>query len=198
MCIRLKQQQIGLASVEAVLILPLLLFIIAIMFTFTKAMMLKQEVIIEARTMAWRKSLFGNVPCIDNETRNTISFVCSEDTNSGRLFLQSLVDAGTKKGSLKVDQVQKMVNVITDAQQPRIIAVLAKTQITPLANILQPFQISARYAVDRKVFWPQEELPLGYDEVLYKEFMHKDVNNDPGSSRLFPGFFPNVGKKNDK
>lgn len=57
------RRQLGLASVEVVLVLPVFLALFVLMIHLTRSLHIKEETVTEARTTAWRNALF-NTTCL--------------------------------------------------------------------------------------------------------------------------------------
>lgn len=202
---RPARRQLGLASVETVLVMPVLLALFMLMIHLTRALHIKQETVIDARTIAWRNALFettciGLVPSSfgGEVTAASVAGIPSEfqeigvDLNlptadgivtscpsspyaSGQEFLREMRGAGSA-----YDRNNDLTQVL-DSPRPSVISGrgLSGYEFFPYLGDGQDqsvgYTIESLYAVDARPVWEVSQLPIGYDNFLKRELDSEEV-----------------------
>lgn len=178
---RTEIRQRGLASTEAILVLPLLLLLFILALHAAQILLLKQENQTAARTLAWRQALFGSlcfIPPRDSHDGTLLGATCAGDKQSesfaGR-YLGALGQGGSYTGQLSGE--------IRKTGVPERVRVTARALYK--AGREQPldwFLLADQHSLEPlSPGWTRKELPIGYDAYL------KGVLN---SRTLFPDYFP--------
>lgn len=176
-------RQGGSAPVELILILPFLLFIILLAFNSTRLMLVKQQVIVEARTTAWRGSLLGPG---NGRSRCPPAFGamlgaqpiwtdCAAQDDAAGPFLGRLNRGGYSAGLV--------ADLRRQAALPHRIDARAYSLFSPSRGLGWPLRVESAHAVDAQPIWLHTEMPIGYDRYL---------NDVIDSDYIFPRFFPRV------
>jgi len=182
-----KSKNLGIASVEAVFIFPVILLLFVLMLHITKAMMTNIDVINESRLTAWSKSieilpkLRANQPIAKsgNPISSTISY--EEPQNS-----TSLIDDMRGKGRNKHANVDQLTSVL-DGQELRILVAKSSAGYsTSRAKLNWSFNVEKNFALVATPIWTVDDIPYGYDKYL------KDTLD---SRCIFTKLFPNVTPK---
>jgi len=208
---RTRRRQLGLASVEMVLVSPVILALLVLMIHMTRAMHIKQETVVNARTTAWRNALFettclglvqsrfgGEVTAfgflgipsefmeIDIDpglpTAEGIATTCpSSPYGSGQEFLREMRSAGTA-----YDKNNELTQVL-NAGPPSVISGrgLSGYEFFPYLGDGQDesvgYTIETLHALDAAPVWESSDLPIGYDN-----FMKQELDSD----KVYLNFFP--------
>ena len=181
-----RRRQRGLATVEAMLALPLLLVVLVLAEQALHLLLLKQHNITVARTAAWRKALFDSAcPTLPQTERGGTLWgaTCAqspsrsgdrESWNAARAFLDPLA-----RGQHRPE----LVAPIRRAGEPARITATARAQYQPLGRdfVILPF-FQDRHSLEPLVpAWRLAELELGHDRYLREKLT---------TSRLFRELFP--------
>ena len=179
-------RQRGLATLEAMLALPLLLVVLVLAEQALHLLLLKQHNVTVARTAAWRKALFDSAcPTLPQAERGGTlwgatcaqSSLGSDDRESWRAA-SALLDPLTQ-GKHR----SQLVAAIRQAGEPARITATARAQYHPLGHdfVILPF-FQDRYSLEPLApAWRLAELELGHDRYLREQLT---------TSRLFRELFP--------
>lgn len=183
----IKSKNLGIASVEAVFIFPIILLLFVLMLHITKAMLTNIDVINEARLSSWRDSIgilgkpriFKPIAINGNTISSNITF--ANPANS-----TSLIDDMRSAGRNKHSETNQLTNVL-DGQQLGILVTKSSTGYsTSRAKLNWSFNVEKKYALVATPIWTVEDIPFGYDKYL------KDTLD---SRCIFTNLFPNVPPK---
>lgn len=181
-----RRRQRGLATVEAMLALPLLLVVLVLAEQTLHLLLLKQHNVTVARTAAWRKALFDS-PCPtwpQTERGGTLwGATCAqsppssggqESWNAASAFLNPLAQG---------EHRSQLVTAIRQAGEPARITATARAQYQPLGNdfVILPFFQDRHSLEPLAPAWRLAELELGHDRYLREKLT---------TSRLFRELFP--------
>ncbi len=195
----------GLATVELVLILPILLLFILLLLHITKAMMTNIDVINESRITAWRDaigiiSFDGLRSCsqidvdlgqdsqgINNmnpflPTAKSGEKICTKkkfESLSNNDLISSMRTAGKKEYS----DIQGLTSTI-NAQNNIAVFTSSAKYYSSHAWLSLDLNVKKNYALVANAIWTTEDVPLGYDYYL------KDKLD---SKCLFTRMFPKAG-----
>ena len=181
---RISKKQNGIASVEAVLLFPIILLLILILIHITKIMMTNIEVINEVRINAWRESInilekprLNKPVAKSGETINTrISY-----TNSA--YSTSIIDDMRKAGNKEYNKTNTLTKVL-GGQRAGILVATSTTTYKTSSKLNWSFNAEKKYAFVGSSLWTAKTHPIGYDEYL------KDTLD---SKCIFTKMFPKAG-----
>lgn len=169
MSCRAERRQRGLASLEFVLITPVLIIVTFLAMAMVKLGHLRLDMQISARNQAYEKAygwkmLFAN---IDDETRwyvpGTVVDHPDASANAGDNFYAASATGHERFNILRdsVARENKSMNPMVGAAHTRYQAV----------RMLGRWQIDVReqYAVVAQPLWLRTQVPIGYDQYLYDE-----------------------------
>lgn len=175
----------GNAAVELVLMTPFLAFLALMAFNATRMLIVKQHVVVEARTTAWRGALFGgawgrsrcptNVAAALGEQR--IFTTCDTDGSDAERFLGRVERSGGRARDLN----QEMRSAAGSRAVPQRVEVSAFSLFVSDRALGWPVLIEHKHSVDAQAVWMREDLPIGYDRYLRRRI---------DSDHIFPDFFP--------
>lgn len=186
--------QDGMASVEMVLIAPILLLFMVMMIHAARSMLLKEAVVIRARTDVWRAELLG-LNCsqtYDSFGGKKIDAECSYAPSTEKT---NFVKKMRKEGLKFWNQDPGSLTKVLDNDNPNIRIGQAETKYLPLSGRGPLVTISSQHAVVANPIWErsdmsgpipglkgvQKPLTIGYDNYLKWKL---------NSTVLFPDYFP--------
>lgn len=175
------ERQRGLASLELVAVLPILLLFVYLCIFFVEAALLRGFTLVEVRNAAWREATAGGGCFALPRARHRGQFLyasCNSTPASARALLEQF---GTQRWERRFAQRIERDGSLPPRIEARAMAL--KTFGRPDAPGRHWFTlpITERYTVDADARWTRTALPLGYDADLQQQL---------GSRRLYPGLFP--------
>lgn len=181
----ISSKQIGIASVEAVLIFPIMLLLFLIMLHVTKAMMTNIDVINESRLSAW-----GDVAGVYGGIRLTRPVAKSGETIDTKINYSSppnstsLIDSMRLAGAKKYSDSNALTKILDDQKLGIMVSTSTAGYKTTRGYLNWTFDIEKKFALVATPIWTAKAIPYGYDKYL------KD-NLD--SKCLFTEMYPKVG-----
>ncbi len=181
-------QQRGLATVEAMLALPLLLTVLLLAEQALHLLLLKQHNVTVARTAAWRKALFDS-NCLtlpQTEPGGTLWGATCDQAPPATGDQNAWSAAGTLLNPLaQGNHRASLVATIRKAGEPARITATAWAQYQPLGNNRFTIPLfSDRHSLEPLTpAWRLAELEIGHD---------RDLKNKLSTRRLFRELFPKV------
>lgn len=180
------EKQKGIASVELVLIIPFMLLIFILTITSAKIMLLKQNNIVEARTMAWEKAMLDRdctKPPQKKWDGQFLGVECPADGGSGQhadQFLRFMEEGPNSRYQ------QVFTGKIKEGEDlPGIATATARSHYSLIGNDTIGFvdlPMEDSHSVDASpAVWAREKFPIGYDDYLKRQL---------DSQLVFPDFFP--------
>jgi hypothetical protein len=167
---RAEFRQRGLASLEFVLVLPILLVITFLAVAIVKLGHLRLDMQISARNQAFEDVFGWKIPFladIDSQTRwyvpgTTVTHPAATSTAGDNFYSAS----ATTEQRFDILRANTTINPTAHASSTEYQAV----------RVLGGWRINVReqYAVVAVPLWERRQIPLGYDQYLYDEL--KDVN----------------------
>jgi hypothetical protein len=171
--------------VELVLMTPFLAFLALMAFNATRMLIIKQHVVVEARTTAWRGALFGGPwgrsRCPTNVAAalggQRIFTTCDTDGSEAAQLLGRVERSGERARDL----IRAMRSEAGAAAVPERVEINAFSVFVADRALGWPVLIENRHSVDAQAAWMREDLPIGYDRYLRRRI---------DSDYIFPDFFP--------
>lgn len=182
-----KSKILGIASVEAVFIFPVILLLFVIMLHIAKAMMTNIDVINESRLTAWKESIeILSKPRIFKPIAKSGNPISSNITYSNPPNSASLIDDMRRQGRNKHNNVNQLTNVLDGQQLGILVAKSSTGYSTSRAKLNWSFVVEKKFALVATPIWTIDDIPYGYDKYL------KDTLD---SRCIFTKIFPNVPPK---
>ena len=177
---RTKQTQRGVASIEAILVMPLLLFFVLAGISSVQLVLLKERNIIETRTSAMRNALLG-VPCVPMPRRRPGGWLLGTTCSQSQRFSSDYIGDLRRGGG----HSRRFADEFRRAGLPPVVTATGNALFrssTQTGSAL--IRIKDQYAVaDARMLWLREDLPSGHDRYLRSKIR---------SRHLFPDFFPRL------
>lgn len=155
------RRQKGVASVEAILLIPFVLFFLVLIFVSLRLALVKEHNIIEARTSAWRNSMF-NQSCqgtrVKQYTGQYRGARCVRNNGFGQVFVNSISGGRYEiqfAGIIRSAGIPAMSTATSTSEYSRFIN--ASRALTPLTD---------SHTVDARAMWELSDMPAGYTRVL--------------------------------
>ncbi|NCC26615.1 MAG: hypothetical protein EOM22_00305 [Gammaproteobacteria bacterium] len=168
-----------------ILILPFFLLLILLAFNSTRLLVVKQHVLVEARTTAWRSAFFadpwGETRCVTSPGAlidgQPIWTDCTTSSADGSALLSRLEKDDHARGMLDAFREQAGAKSL-----PQRVEVTAYSLFSPSHGLGWPLTVQATHAVDAQRVWERVDAPLGYDRYL-----DEVIDSDNIFSAFFPG-----------
>lgn len=183
-CINSRQNtQRGIASVEAVLLLPIVLLFIVVLLHVTKIHKTHNQTIVDSRFNAWREiagvrgfSILPTQVAINGEPIDTTVRQKSSGDQDG--LIEAMRNRGDQHYAGKSDDLTQVL----EAQNHDMTLATSKVSYVGDRKLQHwKFDIQQRHAVVGTPIWSGEDLPIGYDNYL---------RNTLNSKLLFIDLFP--------
>ena len=180
---RQRRRSAGQASIEAVLVMPLLLTLVILAENSARIMLFKEQAIISTRLAAWREARSGGMGGRCRETRPARSFGgsfeisgCPTDDDDATRFLKEM----DRKGNSESKGVTRDVD---SDPRPQVVAVDGSGGYWPFGpERFARVELTDDHTLSANRAWEREDLPTGYDRFLKRKL--KD------GRKLFPKLFP--------
>ena len=204
--LRIVRRGAGVASVEFILVLPIILAVFILMMHALRIGHLAEELAVETRSIAWREALHERVCALGGTARNArrsdhlLVTLCGEPSNDASdVFLGQMRAAGNPQwsgsdamtavlASTAPSGVQTSSGTLyqlrsaTGISATDLAGVRSMQQLRGLAaNALGVQPLITEYGLDVRDAWLREDLQIGFDNYYDNRF-RKHI--------LYPDFFP--------
>lgn len=199
---------------ELVLISPFLLLILLMIRESAHAMLIKQDVVVTARSVAWNKNLSDQcdaaftlggkitAPLAILFSKKRSSCDATEAVSNGGSYWQKLERAGVRASKGKLLGLGANASGITrdvrKVESPQVVTATTRSSYSyRLGQDQGRFSIGSQHSLSANRYWTSAEstLKFGYDRILREKLGSRGTasgeNNTQGTAALFPNmFFP--------
>jgi len=180
---RQRRRSAGQASIEAVLVMPLLLTLVILAENSARIMLFKEQAIISTRLAAWREARSGGMGGRCRETRPARTFGGSFEINGcptadddATRFLEDMDDSGNSESRGAIRDVR-------GDPRPKVVTVDGSGGYWPFGpERFARVELTDHHTLSANRAWERKDLPIGYDRFLKRKL-------DDGRE-LFPNLFP--------
>jgi hypothetical protein len=182
---RQRRRSAGQASIEAVLVMPLLLTLVILAENSARIMLFKEQAIISTRLAAWREARFGGTEGFGRcrATRPARSFGgsfaisgCPTADADATRFLKDMDRSGNSES-------RGANRDVSGDPRPQVVTVDGSGGYWPFGpERFARVELEDHHTLSANRAWEREDLPIGYDRFLKRKL-------DDGR-KLFPNLFP--------
>lgn len=180
---RVPGAQWGIASVEAVLLLPIILLFIVVLLHVTKILKTNNEAIVDSRYHAWREVIgLRDNPLLPGKKAINGEIIDTSVRHQGSGDQDGLISAMRSAGDDYYNGKSQQLTQVLQSQDHDMLVASSEVEYFGDSKLKNwKFDIKQHYALVGTSIWTGEDLPIGYDNYL-----RNTLNSKILFTRLFP------------